>query len=59
MVNKLLLIQVSLPHAFVCSSSRSGKLNRDLPSGRWAGVIGVRSLVSSLTVVSDLELITA
>ena len=41
------------------SSSRSGKLNRDLPSGRWAGVIGVRSLVSSLTVVSDLELITA
>ena len=40
-------------------SSRSGKVNRNLPTSRWAGVMGVRSLMSSLTVVSGLELITA
>ena len=40
-------------------SSRSGKLSRDLPTARWAGVMGVRSLMSSLTVVSGLKLRTA
>ena len=40
-------------------SSRSGKLNRDLPTARWASVMGVRSLMSSRTVVSGLKVITA
>ena len=42
-----------------CVETSSGKLYKAPSSARWAGVMGVRSLTSSLTVVSGLELKTA